>query len=95
MAEMDDLKAKGACFYCRQSRHMANESPKQDVQTNHLCLSEESTNSSESRYKPNTYSTEVLDGSGSIRIYRTTVGTPQDSSFQALESTININGLPA
>ena len=33
-----------------------------------------------------------LDGSGSIRTYKTTVDTPKDRPFQALELTINING---
>ena len=39
--------------------------------------------------------TEELDGNGSVRTYKTTVGTPKDRPFQALEFTININGKPA
>jgi len=51
--------------------------------------------SSEGQYEPNTDSTEELDGSRSIRTYKTTVGTPKDRPFYALEFTININGKPA
>jgi len=36
-----------------------------------------------------------VDGSGSIRTHKTTVGTPKNRPFQALEFTININGKPA
>jgi len=91
-AEKDRRKAAGACFYCGKSGHMANECPKNEVKTNHVRLSEESPDSSEGEYEPNTDSTEELDGSGSIRTYKTTVGTPKDRPFQELEFTINING---
>jgi len=94
-AEMDRRKAEGACFYCGESGHMANECAKKEVKTHHGRLSEESPDSSEGESEPNTDSTEELDGSGSIRTYKTTVGTPKDSPFQALEFTININGKPA
>jgi len=92
---MDHRKAEGACFYCGESGHMANECSKKEVKTNHVRLSEESLDSSEGEYEPDTDSTEELDGSGSIRTYKTTVGTPKDRPFQALEFTININGKPA
>jgi len=94
-AEMDRCKAEGACFYCGESGYMANECPKKEVKTNHVRLSVESPDSSEGEYEPDTDSTEELDGSGSIRTYKTTVGTPKDRPFQALEFTININGKPA
>jgi len=94
-AAMDRRKAEGACFYCGESGHMANECPKKEVKTNHVRLSEESPDSSEGEYEPDTDSTEELDGSGSVRTYKTTVGTPNDRPFQALEFTININGKPA
>jgi len=74
---------------------MANKCPKKEVQTNNVCLSEESPDRSEGEYEPNTDSTEELDGSGSVRTYKTTVGTPKDRPFQAHEFTININGKPA
>jgi len=45
--EMDHHKAEGACFYCGESGHMANECPKKEVKTNHVRLSEESPDSSE------------------------------------------------
>jgi len=93
-AEMDCRKAEGACFYCGKSRHMANECPKKEVKTNHVRHSEESPDSSEGKYEPDTDSTEELDGSGSVRTYKKTVGTPKDRLFQALEFTININGKP-
>jgi len=93
-AEMDDCKAEGACFYCGESGHMANECPKKEVKTNHVRLSEESPDDREGESEPDTGSTEELDGSGSIRTYKTTVGTPKDRPFQALEFTININGKP-
>ena len=92
---MDRRKAEGACFYCGESGHMANECPKKEVKTNHVHLSEESPDSSEGEYEPDTDSTEELDGSGSVRTYKTTVGTPKDRLFQALEFTINIKGKPA
>jgi len=94
-AEMDCRKAEGACFYCGQRGHMANECPKQEVKTNHVRLSEESPDSSEGEYEADTDSTEELDCSGSVRTYKTRVHTPKDRPFQALEFTININGKPA
>jgi len=94
-AEMDRRKAEGACFYCGQSGHMANEGLKKEVKTNHVRFSEERPDSSEGEYEPDTDRTEELDGSGSVRTYKNTVGTPKDRPFQALEFTININGKPA
>jgi len=91
-AEMDRRKAEGACFYCGESGHMANECPKTEVKTNHVRLSEESPDSSEGEYEPDTGSTQELDGSGSVRTFNTTVGTLKDRPFQAREFTINING---
>jgi len=75
-AEMDRCKAEGACFYCGKSGHMANWCPKKEVKTIHVRHCEESPDSSEGEYEPDTDSTEELDGSGSIRTYKTTVGTP-------------------
>jgi len=94
-AEMPCRKTEGASFYCGQSGHMANECPKKEVKTNHVRPSEESPDSSQGHYEPDTDSTDELDGSGSVRTYKTTVGTPKDRPFQALEFTININGKPA
>jgi len=94
-AEMDRRKAAGACFYCGESGHMANECPKKEVKTNHVGLSKESPDSSEGEYETDTDSTEEVDGSGSVRTNKTTVGTPKDRPFKALEFTININGKPA
>jgi len=73
---------------------MANQYPKKQVKTNDVRLSEDSPESSEGEYQPNTDSTEELDGSGSVRTYKTTVGTHKDRPFQAREFTININGKP-
>jgi len=70
---MDRRKAEGACFYGGESRHMANECPKKEVQTNHVRLSEESPDSSDGEYEPDTDSTEELDGSGSVKTYKTPV----------------------
>jgi len=89
---MDGRKAEGACFLCGENGHMANACPKTEVMTNHVRLSEECPDSSEGEYEPDTDSTEELDGSGSVKSYKTTVGTPKDRTFQALEFTINING---
>jgi len=94
-AEMDRSKAQGPCFYCGESRHMANKCPKKKVTTNHVRLSEETPDSSEGESEPDTDSPEELDGYGAIITYKTTVGTPKDWLFQALEFTININGKPA
>ena len=68
---------------------------KEEVKTNHVRLSEERPDSSEGEYKPDTDRTEGRDGSASIRTYKTTVGTPKDRPFQALEFSININSKPA
>ena len=65
-AEMDRRKAEGACFYCGESRHMANKCPKKEVKTNHVRRSEESPDNTEGEYEPDTDSTEELDSSGSI-----------------------------
>ena len=92
---MDRHKTEGACFYCGKSGHMANECPTKEVKTNHVRLSVGSPDSSEGEYEPDTDTPEELDGSGSIRTSKTTVGTPKDRSFQSLEFTININGKPA
>jgi len=80
-AEIDRRKAEGACFYCGETGHMANECPKKEVKTNHVRLSEDSPDSSEGEYEPGTDSTEELDGSGSVRTYTTTLGTPKDRPF--------------
>jgi len=80
-AEMDRRKAEGACFYCGESGHMANECPKKEVKTNHVRLCEESPDGSEGEYEPDTDSTEEIDGSSSIRTYKTTVGMPKDRPF--------------
>jgi len=74
---------------------MANECQKKEVKTNHVRLSEESPDISEGEYEPDTESTEELKGNGPSRTCKTTVGTPKDWPFQALEFTININGKPA
>jgi len=63
---------------------MVNECPKNEVKNSHVRLSEESPASSEGKYEPDTERPEELDGSGSVRTNKTTVGTPQDRPFQAL-----------
>jgi len=78
---MDCRKAEEACFYCGESGHIANECSKKQVKTNHVRLSEESADSSEGEHEPDTDSIEELDGSGSIRTYKTTLGTPKDRPF--------------
>ena len=93
-AKIDRRKSEGACFYCGESGHIANECPTKEIKTNHIRLSEESPDTSEGEYQPDTDSTAELDGTGSVRTYKTTVGTPKDKPFQALEFTININGKP-
>ena len=57
MAEMDRRKAEGACFSSGKSGHMAKECPKKDAKTNHICLSEESPDSSADEYEPDTSGT--------------------------------------
>ena len=76
---------------------MVNECPKKEVKSNDVRVSEEASESSEGEYEPDTDSTEELDASGSIRTYKTTVGTPKEPTmpFQALEFTRFINGTPA
>jgi len=48
-AEMNRRKAEGAGFYCGESGHMANESPKRVVKRIHVHLSEESPYSSKGK----------------------------------------------
>ena len=76
---------------------MANECPKKEVKSNDVRVSEKAVESSEGEYEPDTASTEELDTSGSIRTYKTTVGTPKEliRPFQVLEFTLFINGKPA
>jgi len=74
---------------------MANACPKKEGKTNHVHLSEESPDRSEGEYETDTDITEELDSSGSLRAYKTTVGTPKDRPFYALEFTINSNDKPA
>ena len=95
-AEIDRRKAEGACFYCGEKGHMANECPKKKVKSNHVRLSEE-TDSSEAEYKAESDETEDLDGENSIITFKTTVGQPKSEKkpFQTLEFTIRINGKPA
>jgi len=78
---MDRRRAEGACFYCGESGHMANECRKKEVKTNHVRLYEEGPDSSEGEYEPDTDSTEELDGSGSIRTNKTRVGPAKDRPF--------------
>ena len=94
--EMDRRKAEGACFYCGEKGHMANECPKKEVKSNHVRLSEE-TDSSEVEYEAESDETEDLDGENSIIIFKTTVRQPKNEKkpFQALEFTIMVNGKPA
>jgi len=73
---------------------MANECPKEEVKTKQVRLAEECPDSSQGEYEPDTDTTEEVDGTGSIRTHKMTVGLPQDRPFQALEFTININGKP-
>jgi len=94
-AEMDRGKAEGACFDGGESGHMANECPKKDVKPSHVRLYQDRPDSSQGEHERDTDSTEELDGSGSIRTYKTTVGTPNHRPFQALQFTIDINGKPA
>ena len=77
---MDRGKAEGACFYCGESGHMANECSKKEVKSNHVRVTEETPDSSEDEYEPDTDSTKELDASGSIRIYKTTVGQPMEQT---------------
>ena len=48
------------------------------MKTNHVRLADERPDSSEGEYEPGTDSTEALDGSGSVRTYKPTVGMPKD-----------------
>ena len=78
---MDCRKAEEASFDCGESGHIENECSKKQVKTNHVRLSEESADSSEGEYEPDTDSIDELDGSGCIRTYKTTLGTPKDRPF--------------
>ena len=76
-AEMDRRKAEGACFYCGEKGHMANECSKKEVKSNQVRLSEE-TDSGEVEYEAESDETEDLDGENSIITFKTTVGQPKD-----------------
>ena len=75
---------------------MANESPKKEVKSNHVRLSEE-TDSSEAEYRAESDDTEDLEGENSIITFKTTMGQPKNEKkpFQAREYTIMVNGKPA
>ena len=92
-AEMDRRNVEGACFYCGEKGHMANECPKKRVKSNHVCLIEE-TESSEAEYEAESDETEDRDEENSIITFKTTVGQPKSEKkpFQALEYTIMVNG---
>ena len=90
---MDRRKTEGACFYCGESGHMANEYPKKEVKTNYVRASED-TEDEESEAE--SVSTEELNEDGSVLSFKTTVGTPlKTQPFKALEFTILINGKSA
>jgi len=92
-AEGDRRKAEGACFYCGESGHMANECPKKEVNTNHIHASE---NTEDEESETESVSTEELNEDGSVLSVKTTVGTPlKTQPFKALEFTILINGKSA
>jgi len=90
---MDYRQAEGACFYCGESGHMANECLKKEVQTNHVYTSEDSEDKeseAESECK------EQINEDGSVLLFKTTVGKPRKVQlFKALEFTILINGKSA
>jgi len=89
-AEMDRKKAEGACFYCGESGHRANECPKKAVKINHVRASED-TEDEESEAE--SVSTEELNEDGSVLLFLPTIGTPlKTQPFKALEFTILING---
>jgi len=92
-AEMDHRKAEGACFYCGESGHMANEGPEKEVKTNHVRTNED-TEDEESEAE--SVSPVELNEDGSVLLFKTTVGTPlKTQPSQALEFTILINGKSA
>ena len=76
-AEMNRRKAEGACFYCGEKGHMANECPKKELKTNHVRLYED-TDSSEVEYEAESDDTEEIDGENSIITFKTTVGQSKD-----------------
>ena len=71
-AEMDRRKAEGACFYCGEKGHMANDYPKKEVKTNQVRLSEE-TDSSKAEYEVESDNTKELDEQNSIITFKITV----------------------
>jgi len=88
--EMDRRKAEEACFYCGESRHMANKCPKREVKINHVCASDD-TEDEESEAE--SFSTEELNEDGSVLSLKTTVGTLLNTQpFKAFKFTIHING---
>jgi len=90
---MDRRKAEGACFYCGESGHMANECPKKEVKTNHVRAS---VDTEDEESEAESVSTEELNEDGSVLSFKTTVGTLlKTKPFKALEFTILINGKSA
>jgi hypothetical protein len=93
-AEMERRKKEGACFYCGEQGHMANDCPKKDIKTNRVAEDSESEDEEEEEDSGDEQSsTEEVFVGMILHSVKTTATTENNTTpFQALEANINING---
>ena len=66
---------------------MANESPKREVKSNHVCLAEE-TDNCEAEYETEPDETEDLDGEDSIITFKTSGRQPKNEKSPSRHSNL-------
>jgi len=97
-AEMERRKKDGACFYCGEKGHMANDCPKKEFKTNRVAEDSDSEDEDDDEEEEEdsgdeqSLTEEVFVGM--ILHSAKTTATSDNSAipFQALEANINING---
>ena len=95
-AEMERRKKDGACFYCGEKGHMANDCPKKEIKTNRVAEDSDSKGEDDDEEEEDSgdeqSSTEEVFV-GMILHSAKTTATSENSAipFQALEANRNIN----
>jgi hypothetical protein len=95
-AEMERRKKDGACFYCGEKGHMANDCPKKEIKTNRVAEDSDSEDDDEEEEDDSgdeqSSTEEVFVGMILHSAKTTATSENSDTPFQALEANINING---
>ena len=103
-AEMERRKKDGACFYCGETGHVANDCPKKEIRSNKVTaisdIESENEEESEEEEEESSSDEEIYVGyvaySGKTSTAKTTLSPGlMDSLPQALEAYIYINGYRA